>query len=87
MVDFQGISSIFAAVSYLTIIRRARMVSESIAHRLFSVCFVFFLQNLISEARNITDRALQLLETVRGILNRSDLYVSTGQNNYEVQTT
>ena len=32
MVDFQGISSIFAAVSYLTIIPRARMGSESIAH-------------------------------------------------------
>ena len=54
---------------------------------LHNVCFVFFPQNLINEARNITDRALQLLETVRGILNRSDLYVSTGQNNYEVRTT
>ena len=76
MVDFQGISSILASVGCYDLFRC-----------FFNVCFVFFLQNLINEARNITDRALQLLETVRGILNRSDLYVSTGQNNYEVRTT
>lgn len=41
-------------------------------------------QNLISEARDLTDQALQLLQTATGILNTSRQHVSTGENNYQV---
>lgn len=47
---------------------------------------IFVPQNLISEARNSTDQALQLLQTISGVLNRSRQHVTTGENNYQVHT-
>lgn len=41
-------------------------------------------QNLISEARDLTDQALQLLQTATGILNTSTQHVSNGESNYQV---